>query len=60
MKYLSGQWLGIKVATIAPMKRGLKDGWNGAGLSRDFDVATIAPMKRGLKDDGRRRVVSRF
>ena len=36
------------VATIAPMKRGLKDG-DGIPGGSVLLVATIAPMKRGLK-----------
>ena len=37
------------VATIAPMKRGLKADGNADTVTLMFDVATIAPMKRGLK-----------
>ena len=41
----------IKVATIAPMKRGLK-GITGDVIHTIQHVATIAPMKRGLKGLG--------
>ena len=44
-----------KVATIAPMKRGLKDQYPNRliGVFLPTCVATIAPMKRGLKGENR-------